>query len=72
MANETHSFPDEYGGGLEILSGNGLFEGDDGFGGVRFIALRGAPESPVSPAFLPRPRNAVLRRFVEAAVESAR
>lgn len=39
--------------------------------GVRFIALRGAPESPVALAFLPRARNAVLRRFVEAAVESA-
>lgn len=39
--------------------------------GVRFVALRGAPTSPVSLAFLPRARNAVLRRFVEAAVESA-
>ncbi|WP_197283802.1 LysR family transcriptional regulator [Mycobacterium sp. Marseille-P9652] len=39
--------------------------------GVRFIALRGAPKSPVSLAFLPRPRNAALRRFVEAAVSSA-
>jgi DNA-binding transcriptional LysR family regulator len=39
--------------------------------GVRFIALRGAPESPVALAFLPRARNAVLRRFVEAAVASA-
>ena len=39
--------------------------------GVRFIALRGAPESPVVLAFLPRARNAVLRRFVEAAVVSA-
>jgi hypothetical protein len=39
--------------------------------GVRFIALRGAPESPVVLAFLPRARNAVLRRFVEAAVTSA-
>jgi DNA-binding transcriptional LysR family regulator len=39
--------------------------------GVRFIALRGAPESPVALAFLPRARNAVLRRFVEAAVETA-
>jgi DNA-binding transcriptional LysR family regulator len=39
--------------------------------GVRFIALRGAPESPVVLAFLPRARNAVLRRFVEAAVASA-
>ncbi len=39
--------------------------------GVRFIALRDAPESPVALAFLPRPRNAVLRRFVEAAVECA-
>ena len=39
--------------------------------GVRFVALRGAPESPVSLAFLPRVRNAVLRRFVEAAVESS-
>ncbi len=34
--------------------------------GVRFIALRGAPESPVVLAFLPRARNAVLRRFLEA------
>jgi DNA-binding transcriptional LysR family regulator len=39
--------------------------------GVRFIALRGAPESPVALALLPTGRNAVLRRFVEAAVESA-
>jgi hypothetical protein len=39
--------------------------------GVRFIALRGAPESPVVLALLPRARNAVLRRFVEAAVASA-
>jgi DNA-binding transcriptional LysR family regulator len=39
--------------------------------GVRFIALRGAPESPVVLAFLPRARNSVLRRFVEAAVASA-
>jgi DNA-binding transcriptional LysR family regulator len=39
--------------------------------GVRFIALRGAPQSPVALAFLPRARNAVLRRFVEAAVASA-
>src|SRR5262249_11772216 len=39
--------------------------------GVRFIALRGAPESPVVLAFLSRARNAVLRRFVEAAVASA-
>ncbi|MGD1171514.1 LysR family transcriptional regulator [Mycobacterium seoulense] len=38
--------------------------------GVRFVALRGAPQSPVSLAFLPRARNAVLRRLVEAAVES--
>ncbi|MGD1282952.1 LysR family transcriptional regulator [Mycobacterium seoulense] len=38
--------------------------------GVRFVALRGAPQSPVSLAFLPRARNAVLRRFVEAALES--
>lgn len=36
--------------------------------GVRFIALRGAPPSPVSLAFLPRARNATLRRFIEAAV----
>ncbi|OBB84259.1 LysR family transcriptional regulator [Mycobacterium sp. 852002-30065_SCH5024008] len=39
--------------------------------GVRFVALRGAPTSPVSIAFLPRARNAVLRRFVETAVQSA-
>ncbi|WP_293348865.1 LysR family transcriptional regulator [Mycobacterium sp.] len=39
--------------------------------GVRFIALRGAPASPVSLALLPRARNAALRRFVEAAVASA-
>ncbi|OCB34777.1 LysR family transcriptional regulator [Mycobacterium malmoense] len=39
--------------------------------GVRFVALRGAPESPVSLAFLPRVHNAALRRFVEAAVRSA-
>jgi len=39
--------------------------------GVRFIALRGAPDIPVALAFLPRARNAVLRRFIEAAVASA-
>lgn len=39
--------------------------------GVRFVALRGAPPSPVVLAFLPRARNAELRRFVEAAVASA-
>jgi hypothetical protein len=39
--------------------------------GVRFIALRGAPESSVVLAFLPRASNAVLRRFAEAAVTSA-
>lgn len=39
--------------------------------GVRFVALRGAPVSPVALAFLPRAHNAVLRRFVEAAVASA-
>jgi hypothetical protein len=39
--------------------------------GVRFIALRGAPKSPVVLAFLPRARNAVLRRFIEAATASA-
>ncbi|WP_068187254.1 LysR family transcriptional regulator [Mycobacterium sp. UM_CSW] len=39
--------------------------------GVRFIPLRGAPPSPVALVFLPRGRNAALRRFVEAAVESA-
>lgn len=38
---------------------------------VRFIALRGAPPSEVSLAFLARARNAELRRFVEAAVASA-
>ncbi|WP_235852718.1 LysR substrate-binding domain-containing protein [Mycobacterium interjectum] len=38
--------------------------------GVRLIALRGAPESPVSLAFLARARNAVLRRFVKAALQS--
>jgi DNA-binding transcriptional LysR family regulator len=40
--------------------------------GVRFIALRGAPQSAVSLAFLPRARNAELRRFIEAAVTSAK
>jgi len=40
--------------------------------GVRFIALRGAPPSPVVLAFLPRAHDAALRRFVEAAVEAAR
>ena len=40
--------------------------------GVRFIPLRGAPPSPVALVFLPRARNAVLRRFLEAgASESA-
>jgi hypothetical protein len=38
---------------------------------VKFIALRGAPASPVALALLPRARNAVLRRFIEAAVKSA-
>lgn len=36
--------------------------------GVRFIALRSAPPSPVALVFLPRHRSANLRRFVEAAV----
>jgi DNA-binding transcriptional LysR family regulator len=36
--------------------------------GVRFVPLRGAPPSPVALTFLPHARNAVLRRFVEAAV----
>jgi DNA-binding transcriptional LysR family regulator len=40
--------------------------------GVRFIALRGAPPSPVVLAFLPRAHDAALRRFVEAAVATAR
>lgn len=40
--------------------------------GVHFIALRGAPDSPVCLAFPPRPRNAVLPRFAEAAAASAR
>ncbi|OHU90521.1 LysR family transcriptional regulator [Mycobacterium talmoniae] len=35
--------------------------------GVRFIPLRRAPQSPVMLAFLPHARNAILRRFVEAA-----
>jgi DNA-binding transcriptional LysR family regulator len=39
--------------------------------GVRFIPLRGAPPSPVALALLPRARNAVLRRFLEAATASA-
>jgi DNA-binding transcriptional LysR family regulator len=39
--------------------------------GVRFIALRGAPQSPVLLVFLPQDRNAALRRFVEAATASA-
>jgi DNA-binding transcriptional LysR family regulator len=40
--------------------------------GVRFIALHGAPPSPVVLAFLPRAHSAALRRFVEAAVQAAR
>jgi DNA-binding transcriptional LysR family regulator len=40
--------------------------------GVRFIALRGAPPSPVVLAFLPRAHSAALRRFVDAAMEAAR
>lgn len=39
--------------------------------GVRFLALRGAPDIPVALAFLKSARNAALRRFVEAAVASA-
>ena len=39
--------------------------------GVRFIALHGAPPSPVVLAFLPRAHSTALRRFVEAAVEVA-
>jgi DNA-binding transcriptional LysR family regulator len=39
--------------------------------GVRFIALRDAPPSPVALAFLPRAHNAALRRFVEAAAQAA-
>lgn len=37
---------------------------------VKFIPLRGAPPCSVSLVFLPRARNATLRRFVEAAVGS--
>lgn len=37
--------------------------------GVKFLPLRGAPPSPVALVFLPRGRNATLRRFVEAAVK---
>jgi DNA-binding transcriptional LysR family regulator len=40
--------------------------------GVRFIPLRGAPPSAVVLVFLPRARNAVLRRFLEAASAAAR
>ena len=36
--------------------------------GVKFVALRGAPQSPVVLVSLPRVRNAVQRRFIEAAV----
>jgi len=39
--------------------------------GVRFIALRDAPPSPVALAFLPRAHNGALRRFVEAAAQAA-
>ncbi|OBJ06848.1 LysR family transcriptional regulator [Mycobacterium sp. 1465703.0] len=39
--------------------------------GVRFIALRGAPDIPVALAFLKRSNGPVLRRFIEAAVDSA-
>jgi DNA-binding transcriptional LysR family regulator len=39
--------------------------------GVRFVALHGAPPSPVVLAFLPRAHSTALRRFVEAAVEVA-
>ncbi len=39
---------------------------------VRFIPLTGAPSSPVSLAFLPDHLSRLVRRFVEAAVESAR
>ncbi|HWO62646.1 MAG TPA: LysR family transcriptional regulator [Umezawaea sp.] len=39
---------------------------------VRFIPLTGAPPSPVSIAFLPDHLPRLLRRFVEAAVDSAR
>ncbi|HEX6340228.1 LysR family transcriptional regulator [Umezawaea sp.] len=39
---------------------------------VRFIPLIGAPSSPVSIAFLPDRLPRLMRRFVEAAVDSAR
>ena len=39
--------------------------------GVRFIALRGAPDIPVALALSKRGGNTVLRRFVEAAVATA-
>lgn len=39
--------------------------------GVRFVALRDAPDIPVSLAFLKRANAPVLRRFIEAAVDAA-
>lgn len=39
--------------------------------GVRFIALRGAPDIPVGLAFLKNARSAALRHFVEAASAAA-
>jgi hypothetical protein len=37
---------------------------------VRFIPLVNAPASPVSLAFRPRDQHALIRRFVEAALEA--
>ncbi|MBZ4558694.1 LysR family transcriptional regulator [Mycobacterium avium subsp. hominissuis] len=39
--------------------------------GVRFVALRDAPDIPVALAFVKRASGPVLRRFIEAAVDAA-
>lgn len=39
--------------------------------GVRFVALRGAPDIPVALAFVKRANSPALRRFIEAAVDAA-
>ena len=39
--------------------------------GVRFVALRGAPDIPVALTFVKRANGPVLRRFIEAAVDAA-
>src|SRR5260370_41615554 len=61
VVDESDRLADQRGDDIEVLCGDP---------GVRVIALRGRPGEPRRPG-VPAARNAVLRRFVEAAVASA-